>query len=215
MGRDHGHRTMSLKEIQRRLPAKPVCTISATLHHPPDLLQPQILTNLLSHLIKTVQHVVSNETDTTKLGWIKPGDPRSELVLALIKENRGMSILFNDDPLDRLLGANGTEADQLPYPDATRAAAFSPLVHLRCGSYRTPTCLVFGDSDEIAPFGKAVEFVQAMKQQGVRGDLLVAPDAKHIFDLDLVPGSEGWKSYVEPGYEFLLNELGDAGSGDL
>ncbi|KAK8116964.1 uncharacterized protein PG998_005245 [Apiospora kogelbergensis] len=198
MGRDHGHRTMSLKEIQRRLPAKPV--------YSDKFIVP-------SYQDRTACSEQRNRHHQTRLD--KAGRPTPELVLALIKENRGMSILFNDDPLDRLLGANGTEADQLPYPDATRAAAFSPLVHLRCGSYRTPTCLVFGDSDEIAPFGKAVEFVQAMKQQGVRGDLLVAPDAKHIFDLDLVPGSEGWKSYVEPGYEFLLNELGDAGSGDL
>ncbi|KAK8859943.1 polyketide synthase [Apiospora arundinis] len=190
MGQDHGHRTMSLSEIRRRLSTKP-----------------------------TTQHIVSNETDTTKLGWVKPGDPRSELVLALIKEDRGMSLLFNDAPLGRgdvsHSGSNNDSSnDELPYPDAERAAAFSPLVHLRRGDYRTPTYLVFGDCDEIAPFDKAVEFAHVMEQQGVRGGLLSVQGAKHIFDLDLAPGSEGWKPYIEPGYEFLFSELADAGGED-
>ncbi|KAK8137267.1 6-methylsalicylic acid synthase [Apiospora sp. TS-2023a] len=129
------------------------------------------------------------------------GDPRSELVLALIKEDRGMSLLFNDNPLS---------GDELPYPDAKRAAAFSPLVHLRDGDYRTPTCLVFGNRDEIAPFDKAVDFGQEMEMQGVRGRLMSVEGAKHIFDLDLAPGSKGWELDIEPAYEFLLNELGDA-----
>lgn len=137
---------------------------------------------------------------------MKPGDARSELVLALIKEDRGMSLLFNDDPLN----GGGDGNDELPYPDSERAAAFSPLVHLRDGDYRTPTCLVFGDRDEIAPFDKAVEFGQGMEQQGVRGGLMFVKGAKHIFDLDLAPGSEGWKLYIEPAYEFLLNEVEDA-----
>ncbi|KAK7912247.1 hypothetical protein PG985_014728 [Apiospora marii] len=166
MGHDHANRTMSLKEIRNSLTIEP-----------------------------TTQHVVNNETDTTKLGWVKPGDPRSELVLALIKEDRGMSLLFNNNPLND---------EELPYPNAKRAAAFSPLAHLRRGNYRTPTCLVFGDHDEIAPFDKGVEFAQEMEQQGVRGGLLSVKGAKHIFDLDLAPGSEGWKLYIEPAYEFLL-----------
>ncbi|KAK8054757.1 hypothetical protein PG994_009824 [Apiospora phragmitis] len=58
---------------------------------------------------QTTQHVVKNENDTTNSGWVQPGDPRSELVLALIKENRGMSLLFNDHPLD------GSD-NELPYP---------------------------------------------------------------------------------------------------
>ncbi|KAK6857989.1 hypothetical protein PG995_005688 [Apiospora arundinis] len=188
MGQDHGHRTMSLGEIRRRLSTKP--------------------------------HIVSNETDTTKLGWVKLGDPRSELVLALIKEDRGMSLLFNDDPLGgggdvNQSGNNDDDSNnEFPYPDADRAVEFSPLAHLRRGDYCTPTYLVFGDCDEIAPFDKAVEFAHVMGQQGVRGGLLSVQGAKHIFDLDLAPGSEGWKLYIEPGYEFLLSELADAGGED-
>lgn len=37
--------------------------------------------------------------------------------------------------------------------------------------------------------------------------------AKHILELDLAPGSEGWKLYIEPAHEFLFNELRDAGCG--
>ncbi|KAK7998987.1 hypothetical protein PG991_014662 [Apiospora marii] len=162
----------------------------------------------IRHKLTTKPHVVNSETDSTKLGWVKPGDPRSELVLALIKEDRGMSLLFNDNPLN---GNDDGDSNDLPYPDAERAAVFSPLMHLRRGDYRTPTCLVFGDRDEIAPFDKEVEFAQEMEQQGVRGSLMSVKGAKHIFELDLAPGSDGWKLYIEPAYEFLLNELEDSG----
>lgn len=80
---------------------------------------------------------------------MKTGYPRSELVLALIKEDRGMSLLFNNHPLK-----GDGDGDELLYADAQRAATFSPLVHLRPGDYRTLTCLVCGDHDEIAPFDK-------------------------------------------------------------
>jgi acetyl esterase/lipase len=109
-----------------------------------------------------------------------------------------MALLFNDNPLD---------SDELPYPDADRAAAFSPLVQVRKGNYSTPTYLVFGDQDEIAPFSKGVEFSRAMENHGVEGGFLAVKGAKHIYDLDLAPGSEGWKMGVGPGYDFLLNQI--------
>lgn len=136
--------------------------------------------------------------DTTKLGWVKAGDPRSELVLALIKEPRGMSLIFNGLP---------SEGEELPYPDANLASSFSPLFQVRKGNYTTPTYLIFGDEDDIAPFNKAVEFAEVLKKHGVRSGFLPVRQAKHIFDLGLTPGSEDWDKSIGPGYEFLLNEL--------
>ena len=75
---------------------------------------------------------------------------------------------------------------------AARAAALSPLAQLRRGRYRTPTCVVFGDADEIAPYAPAAEFARVMQDQGLRGSLVTVAGARHIFDLDLAPGSDGW-----------------------
>ncbi|KAF6842710.1 polyketide synthase [Colletotrichum musicola] len=171
MGYDIEQRTMSLGQIRELLSDAP------TAGHAP------------------------NSLDATRLGWVKRGDPRSELVRALVKEERGMSLLFNGLPRD---------GDELPYPDADRANAFSPLSQVREGNYRTPTYLIFGDQDEIAPFDKGAEFAQALEDQGVRGGFLPVRGARHIFDLGLAPGSEGWDAGVGPGYGFLLEELESA-----
>ncbi|KAF6805335.1 hypothetical protein CMUS01_14648 [Colletotrichum musicola] len=111
-----------------------------------------------------------------------------------------MSLLFNGLPRG---------GDELPCPDTDRANAFSPLSQVREGNYSTPTCLIFGNQDEIAPFSKG-EFVQTLEDQGVQGGFLPVHGARHIFDLGLAPGSEGWDAGVGPGYTFLLEELASA-----
>ncbi|KAK4184787.1 Non-reducing polyketide synthase ascC [Podospora australis] len=167
MGDGHASRTMPLSEIKRLLGNAPT-TYSAP-----------------------------NSLDTTKLGWVDKGDPRSELVLALVKEPHGMALLFNDDPL---------AGDELRYPDEPRAREFSPLNHLRRGDYHVPTYLIFGDQDEIAPFPPGEEFGRLLKDTG-KGDFLAVEGAVHIFDLGHRPGSEMWERGVGPGYRFLLERL--------
>ncbi|KAK4172022.1 hypothetical protein QBC36DRAFT_197978, partial [Triangularia setosa] len=174
MGSGYAPRSMLLKTIRERLPRHDV-----TSHAP-------------------------QKNDSTNLGWLRPGDARSELVLALIKEPHGAALLFND--YDGLLPENN-DSDELPERDAARAAEFSPLAHVRKGDYSTPTCVVFGDRDEIAPFDKAVEFVRELKGRGVESGILVVEGEGHIFDLGLAPGVDGWEGGVVPGYEFLLRCL--------
>ncbi len=111
-----------------------------------------------------------------------------------------MALLFND-------WAALADSDELPAPDARRAAAFSPLEQVRRGNYHTPTYVVFGDADEIAPCAKAAEFTRALADSGVRSGFLPVPGAKHIFDLGLAPGSDGWAASVGPGYDFLMGQL--------
>ncbi|KAH7118688.1 polyketide synthase [Dactylonectria estremocensis] len=168
MGHDHPPRTMSLSEIRSCLPP------GASTSH------------------------AFNTLDTTKLGWLDEGDPRSELVLALIKEENGMSLLFNGLP---------TEGEELSRANAQRAAAFSPLTQARNGNYSTPTYLIFGDEDEIAPYEKAVEFEEVLTYNAVPCGFLHVTGAKHIFDLGLAPGSEGWDIGVGPGYDFLIRQI--------
>lgn len=180
MGDEYSFRTMPLGEIRRLLPAEP-----------------------------TTEHTFKTEKDGPRLGWLQPDDPRSELVLTLIKEERGMALLLNDGALE---GTSG-DAEALPFPDAARAAALSPLAQLRRGRYRTPTCVVFGDADEIAPYAPAAEFARVMQDQGLRGSLVTVAGARHIFDLDLAPGSDGWARHIEPAYAFLVGELEACGGG--
>ncbi|KAL8722875.1 MAG: hypothetical protein Q9225_000708 [Loekoesia sp. 1 TL-2023] len=138
--------------------------------------------------------------DRTGLGWVRPGDPRSELILSLFKDNTGLPLLLNGLP----------SANENPFarPDPSRIAAISPLAHLRAGAYTTPTFLIHGENDEIAPFHAARTFTQTLQEKGVRGGLLAVPKARHIHDLKLTPKTAGWDQGVGPGYEFLFRELG-------
>ncbi|KAL8941751.1 MAG: hypothetical protein Q9211_001697, partial [Gyalolechia sp. 1 TL-2023] len=142
----------------------------------------------------------SGSTDRTNLGWVRPGDPRSELILSLFKDNTGLPLLLNGLP-------SGSQ-DAFRAPDPSRVAAISPMAHLRTGAYVTPTFLINGTMDEIVPFHTAQAFAEMMTEKGVRGGLLVVEKARHIHDLKLKPNTAGWKEEVEPGYEFLFRELG-------
>lgn len=46
-----------------------------------------------------------------------------------------------------------------------------------------------------------------MKEEGVRGELAVVNGVRHIHDLKLKEGDEGWWGGVGVGYEFLFREL--------
>ncbi|KEY71342.1 hypothetical protein S7711_05932 [Stachybotrys chartarum IBT 7711] len=168
MGQEHAPRTMTLSQIREILPKN-----------------------------VEVSHAF-NSLDTTKLGWLSPRDPRSELTLALIKEENGMSLLFNGLP---------EKGEQLPRANAERCEAFSPLTQLLKGNYNIPTFFIFGDEDEIAPFRKGAEFGRAQQEAGIRGGFLQVKGAKHIFDLALTPGSQGWEEHLAPGYNFILSEI--------
>ncbi|KAL9004771.1 MAG: hypothetical protein Q9188_002428 [Gyalolechia gomerana] len=142
----------------------------------------------------------SGSTDRTNLGWVRPGDPRSELILSLFKENTGLPLLLN--------GLPSASEDPFRTPDPSRVTAISPIAHLRSGAYATPTFIIHGTTDEIVPFHTAQVFAQLMKEKGVRGGLLAVEKARHIHDLKLKPNTAGWKEQLEPGYEFLFRELG-------
>ncbi|KAL1635043.1 Type I Iterative PKS [Diplodia intermedia] len=142
-------------------------------------------------------------TDTTGLGWVRPGDPRSELVLSLFKEGNGLPLLLNGLPSD-----DEEEGAWTRWPDAERVAAISPLAQVRRGRYRVPTFVIHGTRDEIVPYASARAFVDALGREGVEGRLLTVQGARHIHDVALRPGSERWEETVAPGYEFLLAHLG-------
>ena len=135
--------------------------------------------------------------DGSRLGWIKPGDPRSELIFAVLKEGIGLNVL--------LYGLSHKALAQKPDPELVRA--ISPMAHVRDGSYNVPTFVIHGVQDEIVPFKTAESFVKELDNSGVECGFLPVPGVKHIHDLHLKPGSREWKSQVEPGYLFLFKHL--------
>lgn len=130
-----------------------------------------------------------------------PGDPRSELVLSLFKERNGLPLLLNG-----IRPSNGKPWSSPPPADLV--AAISPLSHLRRGTYTTPTFLIHGTKDEIVPYHTAVAFCEVMREMGVRGGLGEVKGVRHIHDLGLGEGAEGWWEGIGVGYEFLFRELG-------
>lgn len=139
-----------------------------------------------------------SSTDNTGLGWIKPGDPRSELVLALVQEKNGVALLLDGIP------AHG---NSLEAPDSQKVAAISPLTQVKAGNYHTPTFFIIGDRDEIVPFHTAVNFAESLKEHGIHHGFIAVPGAKHIHDLAMSPGSAEWDNWVLPGYSFLFDML--------
>lgn len=132
---------------------------------------------------------------------MRPGDPRSELVLSLFKEGHGLYLLLNG------IRPSNSKPWSTP-PPAHLIAAISPLSHLLLGTYTTPTFLIHGTEDEIVPYHTAVAFSEAMREIGVRGGLGEVRGVRHIHDLGLRKGGDGWWEGVGVGYDFLFGELG-------
>lgn len=139
----------------------------------------------------------NGKVDSTGLGWVRPGDPRSELVLSLFKEGNGLSMMLN--------GISDPEWRRRPH--AEKVADISPMAHVRRGTYKTPTFIIHGEQDEIVPFHTSKKFVDELRRRGVQCGLLPVKNAKHIHDLKLQPGMEKWEMQVAPGYQFLLDHL--------
>ena len=58
------------------------------------------------------------------------------------------------------------------------------------------------------PYHTAVAFSNAMREMRVRGGLAEVKGVRHIHDLGLGEGMDGWWGGVGVGYDFLFKELG-------
>lgn len=132
---------------------------------------------------------------------MRPGDPRSELVISLFKDGHGLPLLLNG------IRPSNSKPWFTP-PAAHLIATISPLSHLRHGTYTTPTFLIHGTEDEIVPYQSAVTFSEVMREMRVRGGLGEVKGARHEHDLAVREGGKGWWEAVGIGYDFLFRELG-------
>ncbi|TVY40548.1 3-methylorcinaldehyde synthase, partial [Lachnellula occidentalis] len=142
----------------------------------------------------------SAKADRTGLGWVRPGDPRSELVMALFKEGIGLPLLLNGLP-----DATTPPSEWFSRPSPAQAASISPLAQIRAGAYDTPTFIIHGTCDQIAPFAGAERFVGELRERGIRHGFLPLEGVDHMHDLRLRPGSGEWDAQVGPGYQFLFD----------
>lgn len=137
------------------------------------------------------------------LGLLRQGDPRSELILNLFSGGNGLSLLLN--------GFTGS-TKRLEPPTAAQIQSLSPLAQMRGGTYSTPTFIIHGEEDEVVPYHMSVTFVEEMKARGLDAEVLVVPRKRHIFDLALKPGDAHWEKWIEPGYQFLFENLSVKGT---
>ena len=179
-----------MQEIQRNLFPKPV-----------SRLRPCRGAALLPN--RTLVQISSYDITTSEIQFagLCVGDARSELVLEALKADNFVPILLRGMPVD-----DGRE-DRGHQPMPEDIAAISPLAQVRMGKYKTPTCIVHGDKDEVVPCSMSQEFVKALGAAGVPSEVIVSPGAKHMHDLLLKPGKPGWEESVVPAYRFLLRNL--------
>ncbi|KAI1163974.1 BcPKS16, polyketide synthase [Nemania serpens] len=152
--------------------------------------------------------ITSYGDDEEGHGWLmKANDPRSALVVSLFQSGHGLSLLLNNVmEASRDDDAESATSWRAP-PAPERVATICPLAHLRAGLYKTPTFIVHGTQDERVPFRSTVDFVNAARERDVECGLLAVPGARHLHDINLVPGTALWEAQVAPAYQFILRSL--------
>ena len=136
------------------------------------------------------------------VGFVRPSDPRSALVLSMFKEGFGLSLI-----LDGIPAPNEKDGTVFKRPNAERIASISPLAQVRRGNCNTPTCVVHSNVDEVVSIASADRFVSALASAGVKHKFLRLSGYGHLHDLLLKPESKKWVESVEPAYDFFVAEL--------
>ncbi|KAK0716599.1 BcPKS16, polyketide synthase [Apiosordaria backusii] len=131
-------------------------------------------------------------TEERDLGWLRHGDPRSDLVLSLFKYGTGLPLLLNG-----LSSPNGPISPE-------QVASISPERRILDGDYTVPTYIIHGTADEIAPISGAKSFLEWAEIRGVECKMLQVDGGEHLHDLGVEIGTEEWEKGVGPGYDFLF-----------
>ncbi|RYP89869.1 hypothetical protein DL770_004021 [Monosporascus sp. CRB-9-2] len=138
--------------------------------------------------------------EASDLGWVRPGDPRSELLITMSKQGIALPVLFNGLQSSSTAAPSSSSSSSasprdndrtltLAPPSPERVASVSPLARLCAGQYAVPTFIIHGTEDEVAPFTAAERFVVEMRRRGVVQGFLPLRGVRHLFDLGLKEGS--------------------------
>jgi acetyl esterase/lipase len=136
------------------------------------------------------------------VGFMRPSDPRSALVLSMFKEGIGLQLI-----LDGIPPPNSEGDTVFKRPDAARVESISPLAQVRKGNFCTPTCVVHSKVDNVVSIDSADRFMSALREAGVEHKFVRLDGREHLHDLLLNPGSRQWDEEVGPAYDFFLEIL--------
>ncbi|KAK4214758.1 conidial yellow pigment biosynthesis polyketide synthase, partial [Rhypophila decipiens] len=214
-----GHLALSLGWTAKAAALEPPCAI-LSFYAPYDFLSGELdkprlesipgrtmpFEKIMASLPRTPVSTLSMGLDSLErnLGWVHPGDPRSEIVLSLFKDGNGLPLLLNGLPAPQKDGID-SDSDLFPSPSSEAIKAICPLARLKAGEFDVPTYVIHGTADEVAPFAAAERFVAEMKVRGVDFGFTKVVGGGHIHDLDLEPGDDAWLDQVGLGYRFLFD----------
>ena len=94
----------------------------------------------------------------------------------------------------------------LPQPTHEQIISISPQSQIVRGTYRTPTFLVHGTTDDLIPWTQSQKTHDALVEKGVEAGVAIVEGKKHLFDLYRDVDGKGWEA-VRRGYEFLFKQL--------
>ncbi|RYP57380.1 hypothetical protein DL769_009517 [Monosporascus sp. CRB-8-3] len=154
--------------------------------------------------------------EASDLGWVRPGDPRSELLITMSQQGIALPVLFNGLQSSSSAAPSPSSSSSasprdnkrtltLTPPPPERVASASPLARLRAGQYAVPTFIIHGTEDEVAPFAAAERFVVEMRRRGVEQGFLPLRGVRHLFDLGLKEGSRAFSHYHFQVYRAALH----------
>ncbi|KAJ5649902.1 polyketide synthase [Penicillium longicatenatum] len=140
-------------------------------------------------------------------GWMAPQDPRSRIVLHMNWKGQCLPVLLRGLPgSGRVSAEHARSLLEQAQPSKQEIQAVSPYAQISQGKYTTPTAVVHGTEDDLIPWVQSQRTVEALKQRGVRSELIIVENKVHLFDL--YPDSDGkGGEALRKAYDFLAREV--------
>jgi acetyl esterase/lipase len=104
--------------------------------------------------------------------------------------------------------AKGIWIQQVEFGEDANPASIDPATYIRDTKF-PPVMIVQGEEDDSpgSTLDVAVRFAKELKEKGDAESILVpVPAAKHMFDMALGPGQDGWE-VIENGLKFLYDRV--------
>ncbi|KAH8825632.1 Alpha/Beta hydrolase protein [Flagelloscypha sp. PMI_526] len=103
--------------------------------------------------------------------------------------------------------SKGTWIKQIEFGEDADPAALDPTTYLDRTTF-PPVMMIQGEADDSpgSTRGETERFVRELQQKGGDVTLIPVAGAKHMFDMMLVPGQDGWE-VIEKGLKFLYDHV--------
>ena len=149
-----------------------------------------------------------SRANCTSGGWMAPENARSRIALHMNWKGQTVPMLLNGM---KRTPQNITSQNNIKFPTPTweQITLISPFAQILLGSYKTPTFLIHGTSDDLIPWQQSQKTYKALLQNGVEAKLSIIPDAVHLFDIyHSLKEDDAASQAVMNGYRFLCAHVG-------